>query len=854
MDRHGEKTAFEKFIDLAMARLSDYPNMHIYHFAPYEPVALKRLATRHATREAELDTLLRKQCFVDLYAITRQAIRASVESYSIKCLEQFYGYTREEELAEARLSMHRLETMLEKGMLETGMGSKVTEHDKAVVLKYNRDDCVSTLALRDWLESLRNRQIRSGVDLPRPPVPEDYDTAEEERAPDVQQVFGDLTNDFAALPVTERNDEQNARWLLANSLDYFRREEKNAWWEYYRLRELDTPELIKERNAITGLSLVAEIPPHGRGSIPTHVYRYPTQFTTLDEGADVYEVTTEDGKPGQFKVGSVESIDHTQQTVSIKKTGRSISNHPISVFHHKMIKPAPMPETLLEFGRQVAANNKALINNPVDRSSDNTLDNALDPALNSGLNTAQYDLLTKRPPRFSKPLSIADTIAKSKETSDATYQLVSHLDDSVLAIQGPPGTGKTYTGSRVIAKLLSASKSVGVTAVSHAVIGNLLSAVQKADATVQIAHKGDAKQVTNESCEKLKDKDEVLNAIDESKVVGATAFIWAAPELSQQLDYLFIDEAGQMSLAMALTAARAAKNVILLGDPQQLEQPQKAAHPEGSDVAALGHLIGEHQTISEEQGVFLDKTYRMHPAICQFTSEQYYDGRLHSLDSLKHQLISVGTNHLNQQLVYVPVEHTANQSRSPEEQRAIASLINNLTNGEHRCTVHEQNPQPLQKSDILVVAPYNAQVALLKASLPEGVRVGTVDKFQGQEAPVVIYSMTSSSVEDAPRGMSFLFSPNRFNVATSRARCTVFVFGSPELILTECKTPEQIRWANGLCRYLELAAVSPDASNTASSAVPNPTPSTISDTDSSVSSNTASPTVSNSALSPALSE
>jgi len=363
--------------------------------------------------------------------------------------------------------------------------------------------------------------------------------------------------------------------------------------------------------------------------------------------------------------------------------------------------------------------------------------------------------------------------------------------------------------------LLNAGKRVGVTAISHAVIGNLLSAVQKADATVQIAHRGDAKQVTNESCEKLKDKDEVINAIDEKKAVGATAFTWAAAELSQELDYLFIDEAGQMSLAMALTAARAAKNVILPGDPQQLEQPQKAAHPEGSDVAALGHLIGEHQTISEDQGVFLDKTYRMHPAICQFTSEQYYDGRLHSHPGLKHQQISADTNHLNQQLVYVPVEHNSSQSRSPEEVQAIASLISNLTNGAHQWTDHEQNVRPLEHSDILVVAPYNAQVALLKASLPEGIKVGTVDKFQGQEAPVVIYSMTSSSVEDAPRGMSFLFSPNRFNVATSRARGSVFVFGSPELILTECKTPTQIRWANGFCRYLEIAA---DCSATSSSA------------------------------------
>ena len=356
----------------------------------------------------------------------------------------------------------------------------------------------------------------------------------------------------------------------------------------------------------------------------------------------------------------------------------------------------------------------------------------------------------------------------------------------------------------MIARLLQSGKRVGITAVSHAVIANLLSAVLEADSQAQIAHKGDKKQVTNSQCDRLSNKDDVVDAIGSHKAVGATAFTWAAPELTQQLDYLFIDEAGQMSLAMALTAARAARNVVLLGDPQQLEQPQRAAHPEGSDIAALAHLIGDRQTIRDEQGLFLDTTYRMHPHICELTSSQYYDGRLHAEPKLVRQTIT-GPTISKTQLTFHPVKHTGNQARSEEEASAIQSLIHGLLAQPHQWTDINGEQHQIEPHDILVIAPYNAQVALLTRLLPDGVRVGTVDRFQGQQAPVVFYSMTSSSIEDAPRGMGFLFSPNRLNVATSRARCAVFVVASPTLINADCKTPEQIQWANGLCRFVEMA-------------------------------------------------
>jgi uncharacterized protein len=258
-----------------------------------------------------------------------------------------------------------------------------------------------------------------------------------------------------------------------------------------------------------------------------------------------------------------------------------------------------------------------------------------------------------------------------------------------------------------------------------------------------------------------------------------------------------------MSLSQALAASRAARNVILLGDPQQLEAPQRGAHPEGSDVAALTYLLEGHATIPDGKGLFLGVTRRIHPDIAKFTSEIFYERKLTSYPGLEKQVVSGGTPFNGAGMFYVPVPQTGNQNSSPDEVRAIAKIVHALLKI-GRWTDADNNTRPLTKNDILIVAPYNAQVAALIDKIP-GIQIGTVDKFQGKEAPIVIYSMTSSSVQDAPRGMTFLFSPNRLNVATSRAKSTCILVASPKLMEPECNTIDQMKWTNALCRFIELA-------------------------------------------------
>ena len=364
----------------------------------------------------------------------------------------------------------------------------------------------------------------------------------------------------------------------------------------------------------------------------------------------------------------------------------------------------------------------------------------------------------------------------------------------------------------MICDMVRAGKKVGVTANSHAVIRNLLDAVVKAaeeeGVDVQCIHRGgSASGGGSGAITETSDNAAVLSALQDGQVqVGAgTAWVWSRQEFAEAVDVLFIDEAGQMSLANALAVAPAARNLVLLGDPQQLEQPQQGSHPDGTEASVLEHVLQGRRTIPPSQGLFLEETWRLHPAICDFTSELFYEDRLRSRAGLEVQAIAGAGSINGAGLWIVPVEHEGNTSASTEEADCVADLYRRLLGGGVSWTDREGTTRPLGGEDVLIVVPYNLHLAEIVRRLGEDARVGTVDKFQEQEAPVVIYSMATSSPEDAPRGMEFLFSLNRLNVATSRARCASILVASPLLFEPECRTPRQMQLANALCRYREMA-------------------------------------------------
>jgi uncharacterized protein len=266
---------------------------------------------------------------------------------------------------------------------------------------------------------------------------------------------------------------------------------------------------------------------------------------------------------------------------------------------------------------------------------------------------------------------------------------------------------------------------------------------------------------------------------------------------------MVVDEAGQLALANVLAIAGVTSNFIFLGDPNQLSQPSHGIHPTGVNLAVLDHVIQEQPTMPPAYGLFLETTYRLHPSVSTFISEAFYDGKLVADGSTKRQELGSSNGSGGVGLRYVPVDHAGNRTLSPEEADRVHGLFHALLG--LPWTDREGKVRPVGVADILVVAPYNAQVRRLIETLPDQARVGTVDKFQGQEAPVVIYSMATSSVDDAPRGMDFLFSLNRLNVAASRAQGIVLLVCSPELLKARCRTPDQMRLASALCRLVEVA-------------------------------------------------
>lgn len=769
-----EKHAFETFVDTVMARWTKYPAMHVYHFTGYESGALKRLMGRYATREDEIDRMLRACLLVDLHTVTRRAVRASVEHYSLKALEQFYGFDRKTPLEDARTALRQVQHALELG--ETAQMDQTLQN---TVARYNADDCNSTRALRDWLESERQKLEQAGLPIPRPVHEDGAPPAVLDERLQRTAALGAALRDGIPADPAERNPEQAAKWLLSHLLDWHRREVKSEYWEYYRLGSLSDEELLDERSGLAGLSLVDRLSIERK--IPTDRYSFEKQETDLRDGE---ELCAKDQT-----IGRIVAIDLALRLVDIKKTKKTAEVHPTAVYAKK-IGPTTdvLADALYRIGSWVGAN-------------------GLDA---NGPYRAARDLLLRYSPRLTDGAEILH--APDERTLDAAKRVGKQLDHSVLAIQGPPGAGKTYSGARMICELVRQGKRVGITATSHKVVRNLLDEVVKA---------AGEEDLTNLKCvQKVKDFDkpehdpphiqttveaqETLAAfLAGAHVLAGTAWLWAREEYSEAVDVLFVDEAGQMSLANVVAVSQAAKSIVLLGDPQQLEQPLRGSHPEGADASALEHVLAGSKTIPPDKGIFLGKTWRMHPKLTQFTSEAFYEGRLSSQDGLENQAI-VGHAWLGDSgLYYIPVEHKGNQNASPEEIEIVADLVNTLTKAGVRWIDDKGNSRDLQLRDILVVAPYNTQVFDLAAAIP-GANVGTVDKFQGQQAPIVIYSMTTSSPEDAPRGMEFLYSLNRLNVATSRAKAMVIIVASPRLLEPECHTPRQMQLANALCRYAEL--------------------------------------------------
>ncbi|SEP28596.1 TM0106 family RecB-like putative nuclease [Trujillonella endophytica] len=607
---------------------------------------------------------------------------------------------------------------------------------------YNRDDVDSTRELHDWLETQRAELEAMHGPLPRPTLP------------DVDGPAPRSDAEVAELALVERLQD-GGHALLGDLVQWHRREARPGWWEFFSRGELEDEQLVEDRTALGGLAGGAEIGTEKRSKL--YEFTFPAQDTKLSVGSKAFDVAT------RARVGEVREIDAVGGRVVVKST-----------------KP---PAAVRGLGPE----------GPLD-----------DKPMRESIAATADDVLAGRP---CLPQALLDRVVPAdcrrlpgEEAGDAVVRLGVALDGEVLAVQGPPGSGKTRAASRLIRELLDAGKKVGVTATSHAVIGNVLKAVGR-----PALQKCDEHQACGApGVEWSKDAADVeARLLDGSaQLVGGTSWFWCRPGLAEAVDVLVIDEAGQFSLANAVAVARSARSLVLLGDPQQLAQPTQAVHPGESGLSALEHLLEGHPTVPPGRGIFLDRTYRMHPALTAFVSDLAYEGRLESAAGRER----IAVNGWASGLAVRFVEHTrASSAACADEASAVASLWESLQGV--GWVDAEGVSSRIGAEDVLVVAPYNNQVGLIRSLLPDGARVGTVDKFQGQEAPVVIYSMTSTSAEDAPRGVSFLYDLHRLNVAVSRAKALAVVVMSEELLGAAVRTPEQLRQVNALCRLVEMATI-----------------------------------------------
>lgn len=749
-DPSQEATAVRDVVDYLARRREQFPDMHVYHYNHTERSALQRMSETHGVAELELAELVDTGAFVDLLLVARNSIQVGTESYGLKHLERLTDFERSHEIDQGAGAVVQYEHYM----------AKHDQDDLDAIAAYNEDDVRATLALRDWLVDHRPPGLpwRASVTEPDPGQPE----------------LDELVARLHEFPVG--TDEHN----LGDLLCYWRDE----WFAYLAPKKvklaadpldlLDDAEVIADLNSLGPQERLGAkgtpITPAMRFSFPAqNIDRFP-----ISRGKVMVAVPT-----AEVRSAEIHSLDRDALTLDVvwNKDLREAGCQPRVAVLHDWVQARPKPEALQAFAEDVL---KARGANPVTLA-----------------------LLRRDLPRFTDRPRAAFV-----DDLDDMAEWVTRLDHSVVAVQGPPGTGKTYRAARLVRALVRAGLRVGITALSHHAIANVLEGVVEAfTETGELELLRAVCNAGTSSVQRIRGityGDNGKCARDEFNVVAGTTWLFAnALMRDAPVDVLLVDEAGQLALADALAASGAARSVVLLGDPLQLPQVAQANHPGISGRSVLDHVVGDDVLLPADRGVFLHETRRMHPDVCEFISEQIYDGRLQSFSDCRRQSTVAGTG-----LRWLRVDHEGNRTSSMQEADAVAAELSRLIGTPW--TNHKGETQPLQPADFMVVAPYNLQVNTIDARLSEDpalrdVPVGTVDKFQGREAAVVFFSMGASSGEDITRGVDFLFSRNRLNVAVSRARCLAYLVCTDALLDTRARTVDDMRLISTLNAFVDTA-------------------------------------------------
>ncbi|MBB2988443.1 TM0106 family RecB-like putative nuclease [Terracoccus luteus] len=814
-----EKVAFEAFVDAVTARLREHPDAHVFHFGVHAPEAMKRAAATHSTREAEVDALLRAGALVDLHAVVRAALLVSQRSTALHHLEPLYRVGTAAagdpaQRADGEMSSAQYLTLLDAAAdviadTDAGMdaGTGAAAEARAAMEGGARRECASVAALRQWLTMLRDT-TSGAADPDTVPGPGSFHDLDRPGADEKATARTDALAAEAGLvgALTARGVRELT--VLAGTLGYYRREANPAWWDFFAQAETPLSELEVSPVCAVPVSVHAD-----DGALPAGRTRNAKRQLRLRCDPDL---------PHPFTVGDTVRLlypsDGASATTNAVVTGAGAvslevlesvkpdqirHSCPAAVLPGPPVSPAPKDAAVATLAASLAGGTTT-----GDARGADEIDTEADaapgagPGLAAGVSgPAVLDLLARRAPRLRPGGTLPSVTAHDGDVVATVIDAVDALDRSYLAVQGPPGAWKTYLATRLIEHLVATARTVGVCSTSHKAVENVLSGL---DATrIPVAKRPSGQPDPAHPWEQPRTNDALAAwrmTHPDGHVIGGTAWTFANAAIAHDpVDVLIIDEAGQFALTDVLAVSAAARKLVLLGDPQQLPQLVAGTHPDGVDASALGHLLDGAEIVPGHLGYFLAVSRRMHPAVCAPVSALSYQGLLRSHPTAAGR----GVAGVEPGLHYLPVEHEGNTTLAIEEVAAVVETVRALVG---RVWSDQGESRPLRASDVLVVTPFNRQVravrrALDTAALPE-VRVGTVDKFQGQEAPVVVTSLTASSSADLPRGIDFLLSRNRMNVALSRARAVAVVVASPELARSQVSSVEQLRLVSGLLGLL----------------------------------------------------
>ncbi len=749
-DQQQEAQATTDLIGYLENRLLLFPDMHVYHYNHTERTSLARLTQHYGVAERQLERLVSEGVFVDLLPVVTGSLQAGVESYGLKHVERLTGFERSHDIDRGAGAVVEYEHWMGDG--------DATRLDR--IARYNEDDVRATQALRDWLVQQRPDGVawRPAVLEPTPHDP-------------VLDARIDALHGF---------DPGTPEHLLGDLLGYWRRERAVVAADCLRLSLASRPDQMESPSAITGLTFEGLVDRLGKNGKPLAAkgadFCFPEQPIDADIGPGSTMILAL--QEHEWIFCTLSALDRHAHRLQVLWTEKHAERGvlPTSLVHFVSFNEKPKQDALGALAERMLAGDATAVGHAMLRRDAPVFDPGRGP--DGGVFTGDLESVC------------------AWSTS---------LQRSYVPVQGPPGTGKTFTGAHVITTLVQHGQRVGVTAMSHQAIDNLVQAVADRFAedglALRAVRKADGGPV--EGVDYVNDNKKCANG--DYDVVAGTAWLFASEAMqARPVDVLVIDEAGQLGLADTLAASISATNVILLGDPQQLPQVAQAVHPGGSGASALQHLLGDGaRTFSPDRGVLLDVSWRMHPDVCRFISSVMYDGRLTSHESCSLQRTVAGTG-----LRWLPVEHTGCSTESQQEADVVAATVRRLVGT--AWTDQHSVTRPIGAEDIMVVAPYNDHRRLLTATLTAdpvtaGVEVGTVDKFQGREAAVVVFSMATSSAEFMPRNADFLFSKNRLNVAISRARCLAYLVCTDQLLDTRARDVEQMALISALCSFVEHA-------------------------------------------------